>query len=330
MMNKKSIPKFAHISVLVIFPLVFLSSCTDNDLLKAAAQLGSDGQQASIQYSQYMNNAADAMEQACDLENFSQLLAMRKSKTPIDIYLKQASDCISDANRQQTIQKLRSWGKDALAVADAYAALSKINASSDATVVQTSINNLGDSLTKATQTSISDSVKLSLGSVATLLVIHREATGIVDFATAMSKVPQELSTPLTKDARTLDKVFDIYDKDKRSAVRDAFEGKIADPKTLLNSFFDQIGIKPPSDFKQDEYFSAFAVGISTESASITAKQARLKLIDALQKLSDQTQKISTKSGYQSTISGDLNVVTQTIDTLTGILHPSTVKSTKAQ
>lgn len=305
---------------------ISLSACQDKDKISSASQLSTDGQSVAQQYSKYMNSAADALEQQCDLENFSTLLALRAAKSSVQSYLSQAPKCAQDPNRISAVKKLRDWAKDGEAVGNAYAALSKITGSDQTATVQTSIDNLTGDLEKAANRSASDSVKSAISKVSTFVVQHRQAMGIEEFAQTVAAVPLELAAPLKNEAKTLDKAFEVYDKDRQSAIYDSYVRQVADPGPLLTGFYGKLGVNGIVDARQDSYLAAFAGTIGAEAAAPQASDARQQLSVALQKLADQTKKVSATTGYLSTIESEIPDAKEDISKVESILHPNQAKA----
>jgi hypothetical protein len=324
-MFNKILPSVGGVFI-IVFGAICVTSCADDNILKAAGTLSKDGQTVAAQYSQYMNNAAEAFQNQCDFENFTQLIALRKSQKPVDIYIKQAPNCLADSSRQQTITELRKWAKDGDAVSAAYGALLKLSDTSQNTDVQSAVNNAATEIASAAKQSFSDPVKNALDAAVSALVKYRETEGVQQFAQAMGKVPSTLEIPLQQDAKTLDGIFEIYDKDRQAALQSALDSKLADITPMLSPFFDELGIKPRGDVNGDVYLTTFAKTVNPVKLESAGQQARTSLISALQKLSDETSNLASGKDYPTSIGNDIDTVSQFLDLAGAVIHPTITAS----
>lgn len=289
------------ISGLALGVVLMLAGCNDEAKLTAAVRLGSDGVAAAQAYSDYVQTTATIYAKQCDLENFSDMLNMRRNKMPLANEQNELAKCASDQNRQETIADLKKWSQDGAALEKVYAALANLAGSANDKTVATAVNSLTQAVASAAKLNVSSGVGKAIDDLSTALVDHRTAAGVEAFAQVMAQVPSKLAKTLQnqQNAIALDGVYSVYDMDLKNAINTAYVENEINPTPALTAFYSTLGIQMPAGLQKDPYAVAFARTLAPNTVAQLGTQEREKIIGMLQKLSQETaqlQKLSTQGG----------------------------------
>lgn len=319
----EKIPRLMSACLLLAASLL-LAGCNDEAKLQKAAEIGNDGVAAAQAYSDYAQATAGILSKQCDLENFIDMLAYRRSKSSVQKAQQDMAMCAQDPDRQQTMAELDLWSQDALAMGKVYGALANFAGPGADQTISAAVNGLTSSVASAAKLHVSSGFGKALDALAIAIEDHQTAKGVEAFASAMANVPTQMAKILDHpdNAQALDSIYSDYDVDLRSAVEAAYANDVVNPDTTLEDFYATLGLQMPTGFQTDPYAIAFAQTLHPRAIAPLGAQERQKIVRMLQNLSKETAQLGALNEQRGSIRDQIDEIKSLRDRIHAVVDAS--------
>jgi hypothetical protein len=215
------------------------------------------------------------------------------------------------------------WAKDGQAVAQAYAALSRLTGSGNAERLQKAVDGASKEIAGAAQLTVNPRVSSALDVLSKAVVHIKESRGIEAFVEAMEGVPQALLDTLEHDARPdyFTTVYQQYDLQVARSRKLAVEGQIVDAVATMDKTATRLGVVLHVANRSDPYLATFSNRYGTPTVAAKGLEARSKLITALKNLDAESRDLLATRSRTPTAKEDLADLREAVQVIKAIAHP---------